>query len=818
MSFNLDTFKEKLKSKGISIQAEANCVIAGLSWWVEGIEKAPRLGNLLFYVVNGTRYGVKPSKKAKHDIEWYYDQLKTGMKGAKGYSAGLTQFLNAWVKKGELDIVFKGKVKASEIGASSVTASAELEKLAEMLNTKIRSWDDSIVYDRFTMHPVLDYIEVRDERIDIGGAKKIVFSGSASEVIEFLKQQGCKVTAARAQIVDEEMKKKFEDFQKKVQDISFFGKKPFVCYITKENGVVYVFIETEKCITLISDNQEEIDNALKRFNYMNVSSDPNKAALIYDPEAHVLLFNDEENGCIYQMLSIDTINFDKVYEALKRDCKDIENAVREVKGLKVTAASPRKYRPSIRERMDRDSYLDPMDFDISERKNIEKFNKFKKEVQSIKLLGRTPFNAFASIEDKDEDLKKAKTGSHEGIEDINLEFRNECIQVKCSDIEMDRLDDNLTVLNEKYKFKILDYVGNGKFMFGPSFGGNETLLVLQPDELDCTLKELRTECKLIESVVKPFSNVKVTADLEEGENPETEILAFIDDVNGLTIRGKRVFNAEKKGEDIVITLLINKFETSDMDRLNELVEDKLEILFPITQKWMDADKGQTFGNNAKVGDIVMYTSEWSSQKFSNQLIIDWCSKIDWQNLPFELHSLYNTLSKDCSTLETNLFKITADVCEVKETLGELNKENFEGINQEHDRLMYMKVSPQDFISMWKTSTKFNPTQLNKIVFGFKLASRILGSKFENSGIKIEYFFKRQDGKGYIRVEYKDELYIIYVAQSDDNGDIKVVTRKMKKMIPVKNFNLLSTSVSSLAFENATLPPNFKKVWEEVSKD
>ena len=435
MSFNIESFKEKLEKKGISIHAEADCVIAGLSWWVEGIEKAPKLGDLLFYVVNGIRYGVKPSKKSKHDIEWYYDQLKTGMKGAKGYSAGLTQFLNAWVKKGELDIVFKGKVKASEIGASSVTA-------------------------------------------------------------------------ARAQIVDEEMKKKFEDFQKKVQDISFFGKKPFVCYITKENGVVYVFIETEKRITLISDNQEEVDNALKRFNYMNVSNDPNKAALIYDPEAHVILFNDEENGCIYQMISIDTINFDMVYEALKRDCKYIENAVREVKGLKVTADVP--------------------------------------------------------------------------------------------------------------------------------------------------------------------------------------------EVKGL--------------------------------------------------------------------------------------------------------------------------KVTADVPEVKETLGELNKENFEGINKDHDRLMYMKVSPKDFITLWKTSTQFNPAQLTKIIFGFKLASRILGSKFENSGIKIEYFFKRKDGKGYIRVEYKDELYIIYVAQSDDNGDIKVVTRKMKKMIPVKNFNLLSTSVSSLAFENATLPPNFKKVWEEVTKD
>ena len=63
---------------------------------------------LLFYVVNGVRYGVKPSRGNKHDIDWYFNQLKTGMQADKGYSTGLTQYLNAWLRKKDLQIVFKG--------------------------------------------------------------------------------------------------------------------------------------------------------------------------------------------------------------------------------------------------------------------------------------------------------------------------------------------------------------------------------------------------------------------------------------------------------------------------------------------------------------------------------------------------------------------------------------------------------------------------------------------------------------------------------------------------------------------------------------
>lgn len=100
-----------LDKKNIVYAFLGNEVVASLNWGVEGIEKIPHYGDCILYNVNGKDYGVKPTKEAKHDLQWYYDELKTGMKGANGYCAGLTQFLNVWIRKGELKVVYKGKHK-----------------------------------------------------------------------------------------------------------------------------------------------------------------------------------------------------------------------------------------------------------------------------------------------------------------------------------------------------------------------------------------------------------------------------------------------------------------------------------------------------------------------------------------------------------------------------------------------------------------------------------------------------------------------------------------------------------------------------------
>lgn len=713
---DLQKLKKDLMSKGIFVVASTNEITAGLAWSVEGIEKVPKLGEVLFYKVNGVEYGVKPKKGNKHDIHWYYDQLKTGMKGAKGYSAGLTQFLNVWIKKGELVIVFKGN-KAT----ASVTSAKRLSSQEKC---------DAI----------------------INGLK----NGSINE--------------------DELFKT-----------------------ITKEYNL------TPDCVAatrwLIKEwGQEDIKNN---------NEWPIRFRKLY-----------ELHGVKFLNKYLNDLLFDSRSELSGGSSESIlDGLYKKFNENKATAASPRKYRPSIRERMDRDdAMLDPLEYPKNIRGTIKKYNEFKKKVDGISILGIKPFRAYID------------TSNYEDADGIipvvYVDIKNGKIKINCVDNEKARLFDNLDSINSKYKFKVLDTSDYNTIAFNASTSRNElgrsdTFEVSEKD-FDSFARDLKRECAIIENTLKVYSGVKVIASKEVKADSEGGdkygVDAFIKDVNKLTINGKKVFKAEQRGDDIAINLLLKHFETTDMDKLNEIVEDKLEILFPITQKWMDADKGQTFGNRAKVGDIVLYTDEWSSQEFADHILIEDCSKIDWKDLPLELNSLYKTLKKDCDTLSgSNNFKVTADVCEVKETLGELNEENFEGINKEHDRLMYIKVTPEQFLQLWKTSPNFNGQQIQKIVYGFKLALRTLNSKFENKGILIECFYKKKDGKGYIRVEYDKDLYIIYVSRSEDNGEVKVITRKMRKVIPTKNFNILSTSVSSLAFERSNLPSGFKPIWEEVSK-
>lgn len=907
---NLQKLKKDLMSKGIFVVASTNEITAGLAWSVEGIEKVPRLGELLFYKVNGVEYGVKPKKGNKHDIQWYYDQLKTGMKGARGYSAGLTQFLNVWIKKGELVIVFKGnKATASVTSAKRLSSKEKCDAIINGLKNGSINEDElfKTITKEYNLTP--DCVAATRWLIKEWGQEDI--KNNNEWPIRFKKLYNLHGV-------------KF--LNKYLNDLLFDSRSELSGGSSESilDGL-YKKFKGDKIVAspqLISE--KAIDNILLTEMNLNVSKKQNADE---DVEWTISKGRKSEFVVKYQdgVASIYTVYGSVLYKDIKTAIefrKKMGEAFQARLGKQATAASPRKYRPSIRERMDRDSYLDPLSRRIDseypgERDYKRKFNKFKKEIQDIKVLGFKPFYVWSNFSEEDEKYHTI------------IELRNAEIKLEPISSEKERLLDALNTLNEKYKFKILDIDGlsiSFNAFIGNNCSGNSNCFELRSikgsDGFDWFLKNIKTECKLLEQVVEPFSDIKVTAskaesdnedfyqsvkkvankyqwtlkltgrsdeyhllkgddqinvsygynskfnkhtyhidvihdtaghnywlksqkefnktlddicsklkkgeynetryevtaDLEEGEDPETEISAFIDDVNGLTIGGKRVFNAEKKEDSIVINLLIKKFETDDMDRLNEIVEDKLEILFPITQKWMDADKGQTWGDRKKAGDITMYVEEFSPAEFSDQLVIEDCSKIDWKNLPTELHAIYTTLKNDCETLSgSNNFKVTADVCEVKETLGELNEENFEGINKEHDRLMYIKVTPEQFLQLWKTSPNFNGQQIQKIVYGFKLALRTLNSKFENKGILIECFYKKKDGKGYIRVEYDKDLYIIYVSRSEDNGEVKVITRKMRKVIPTKNFNLLSTSVSSLAFERSNLPSGFKPIWEDVSK-
>lgn len=831
---------KSLKDKGINIVAKANSVTAGLIWGVEGVEKVPKLGEVLFYVVNGTRYGVKPKRGNKHDIDWYYKQLKMGMQGAKAYHTGLTQFLNTWIKKGELEVVFKGKATANAMAA--VDLNMEHKK-----------------------NPI------DDEDEDFG------------------------------------------KFQDKVENITFFGKKPFQVMKGSRYNEEWVYIGTNKPIHIrgYANTIDEVTKALDK--YLEKNADRmEKQILIYNPETERILFNDDENGCSYYMFSRNHINFDKIYEILKKECADIEKITKNVNGAfveatasasvnedgiidKVSLTAIRNYleQNNIEFDLKQNGRIYTFSFDcgklilddnnqkvkaffdgkVKEAETMRELNDFFskcKVVASVKLtegiidnvlLHELNLNADKKKEGDftvwtlkagKRDLANVKLNNITGLTRIettygkvlahtittDAEFRNvinKLISEKAiaasklvSEMSIDNLllhDMNLNADKHSLSNKDITlwdiYEGTRRIAIVrfTEYLGRATVINAVKVKTISNLKTLDEVKNALEKILKNVNSKAVASK----DNRDAIIKEFIDKVNNLKVRGMKAFNAFKHSNGISIQLLLPRFKTEDMDKLTSVVEDKLSIIFPITQKWMDADKGRTFGNLAKVGDIVLYTDEWSSQEFSSELVLDFRdSKFDDSDIRGELDALYEQLESDCKELNNPSLKFVVTVTaktvtvNVKET-AEVNEENFEGINEEHDRLMYIKVTPEKFLNLWKTSKNFNGSQIQKIIYGFKLASRTLGSKFENKGILIEYFYSKKYGKGYIRVEYEKDLFIIYVAQSEDNGDIKVITRKMRKMIPTKNFNILSTSVNSLAFERAALPAGFKPVWEEVTQ-
>ena len=738
---DLQKLQSDLSEKGIFVKADSNGVVAGLIWGVEGIEKVPKLGDVLFYIVNGVRYGVKPKRGNKHDIEWYYKQLKMGMQGAKAYNTGLTQFLNTWIRKGELEVVFKGKATAST--ASTLPNNVDDRKAA---------------------------IDAEDED--------------------------------------------FSKFQNKVENIVFFGKKPFkVGKGTTEYGE-WVYIGTDKPIYLKGNKAFPRKLAIALDIYLGENSDTvEKQILVYDPETERILFNDDDcsKGCNYYMYSRNRINFDKVYELLNKECAEITRLANSAEGAYTIEAASKKVKSS------------KVTADSDEQQAI---NQFKEDVEELTLNGKKAFNVKIDGSDVCVSLLVSKY-------DINLNEKrfNELVQDRLSILfpitkEWYDADGDATFQGKKKVGDITMYTEEwSSSQFADQLCISESKKDTEHfrEQLNELYASLARDC----SILNKYSSFKVVAspqligetaidnilmsEYSLGMNKKTEqdkitwkarnltvTYSELDGTASITSKGtlyaniktakefrEKLSNALSKVDDIFYEGSIDRFFLNELN-LN------------VDKKHLTDGASYTYNNIY----IRYYASERRADVFVNKKKVALVITLE------ELRNVLNKILAEDATADLNY-------PEVKETLADAEEENFEGIGTEHDRLMYIKVSFEQFLKLWRTSTIFNSTQLNKILRGFKLAYGVLENKFKN--ISIDFFYKKKDGRGYMRVEYKDELYIIYASKEEKTGDINVVTRKMKKNIPVKNFNILSTSIETLAYGNASLPPGFKKVWAEVSQ-
>ena len=169
-----------LQENGVPVVAMGDEIVAALIWGVEGVEKIPKYGKVLFYVVNGTRYGVKPTKGNLRDIDWYSEQISAALKASKGYSTALTQFLNTWIHKKELEVVFKGK-------ASSTITSSVNDMDLPLIRKEFKSTIYRNVIESYVSGTEFTQLCASIRREDKGNEFIIIVQNLINEIIVIIK-------------------------------------------------------------------------------------------------------------------------------------------------------------------------------------------------------------------------------------------------------------------------------------------------------------------------------------------------------------------------------------------------------------------------------------------------------------------------------------------------------------------------------------------------------------------------------------------------------------------------------------------------------
>jgi hypothetical protein len=169
-----------LQENGVPVVAMGDEIVAALIWGVEGVEKIPKYGKVLFYVVNGTRYGVKPTKGNLRDIDWYSEQISAALKASKGYSTALTQFLNTWIHKKELEVVFKGK-------ASSTITSSVNDMDLPLIRKEFKSTIYRNVVESYVSGTEFTQLCASIRREDKGNEFIIIVQNLINEIIVIIK-------------------------------------------------------------------------------------------------------------------------------------------------------------------------------------------------------------------------------------------------------------------------------------------------------------------------------------------------------------------------------------------------------------------------------------------------------------------------------------------------------------------------------------------------------------------------------------------------------------------------------------------------------
>lgn len=220
------------------------------------------------------------------------------------------------------------------------------------------------------------------------------------------------------------------------------------------------------------------------------------------------------------------------------------------------------------------------------------------------------------------------------------------------------------------------------------------------------------------------------------------------------------------------------------EEYKQLFEDQDEIAEQIRQQ----------GFFVPVINNVLLEENYSASGFEEQLIA-YSGKLT-QNI--ELIDKANDLAKNeiavqdlCARLK-GLRSLSLNL-KVKAMLG-ANKMSLESseatasaekVTAGFDKGRYKEIDEESkFFKILKNDCDIRPKNFYAINKGLRLAIKVIKGTFEDASIR---FFALKNKGGYVRVELKDNVYIVgYTIY--ESGKIKVWTRELKTNVPVNSFD------------------------------
>ena len=130
----------------------------------------------------------------------------------------------------------------------------------------------------------------------------------------------------------------------------------------------------------------------------------------------------------------------------------------------------------------------------------------------------------------------------------------------------------------------------------------------------------------------------------------------------------------------------------------------------------------------------------------------------------------------------------------------------------YDKLKFKEIKERpEFFKQLKEHCGITNSNFKTVNRGLRLAVKVIEEKYPEASIR---FFLKKGSDGYIRVELKDNVYIIgYTIY--DSGKIKVWTRELKRSIPVNNFDFTMLDLLSHKKGATKLPPAIMPIWISI---